>query len=376
MSFDLQLEQRCTHLVVEELLTVDIDQTTVTPLRPISSFDSVKVRLNGSIEVPSDGVHVPAEGVGTRKGPFTITTSNRVFSVSVHGQAVQTATLPLSAHLEAVQVANLLNSQLRDLTFYGDRGSLRFSSNLVGDAATVYVMGTSTLATYVGITANREYRGRKTVPGWTLVNDPNTLLDRPTRLVVFDDPLKGFQDIVEVNYTTVREECRRCGGVGIENDWRYGSDGVAIELRDEALLIQEIQKILYTSRGTNPFHPWYGSNLLTAVGAKNGAASFLQSLIVSDIQQTFNRWQSIKTKQEQNVGQFVSDEEFPFRLTNVGVEQSSSDPTVFFVNIELRNRSLKAVELTRGIRFPYNLLDETQAQGLLRQSLSDFTLVR
>lgn len=375
MSFDLQLEQRCPHLVVEELLTFNADRTTAIPFRPIASYDSVKVRLNGATEVPFDGVHTPAQGGGTREGPFKVTTANRVFSVSVHGGVVQTATLPLSSHMQTSEMARLLNTQLEGVTFYVDRSFLRFQSNLSGDDATIYVLSSSTLAATVGITANREYRGRRTIPGWSLVNDPNTLSDRPIKMVVFDEPLKGFQDIVEVNYTTVQQECRRCGGVGVENDWRYGSDGLAIEVRDEALLLQELQKAIFTQRGSNPFHAWYGSNILSSVGSKNSGSAFLQSIIVSDIQQTFNRWQSIKTKQEQQVGQFVSDEEFPFRLMNVGVEQSE-DPTVIFVNIEIRNRSLKPVNITRGIRFPYNVLNETQAQGLIRQSLSDLTLVK
>lgn len=378
MSYDRHLEQLCTHHVVEELLLVGEDRTTVTPLRPIASHDSVRVRLNGEIEVPFSGVDVAARARGTREGPFAITAANRTMSLSVHGGGVQTAQLPLSAQMPTIQVADLLNRQITGVTFFANRNFLEFQSDLAGEDATVYVLAASTLATAVGIRANREYRGRRTVPGWTLVNDPNTLLDRPTRLVVFDEPLRGYQDFIEVDYTTVRQECRRCGGVGVENDWRYGKDGNVVEVRDEALLIQEMQKIIYTARGSNPFHAWYGSTLLSVVGGKNGVAAPLQSIIVSDIQQTFQRWQSIKTRQEQEVGQFVSDSEFPFRLGQVGVEQSSKDPTVLFVNIEVQNRSFRPIQLTRGIRLPHplNLMDETLAQSLAREGRRDFKLVK
>jgi len=378
VSFDRQLDQVCTHHVVEEVLLINNDRATFTPLRPISSANSVRVRLNGEVEVPSTGVDVGAYAAGVKEGPFAITASNRTFAVSVNGGPVQTAVLPLSSRMPALQIADYLNRALRGVRFTANRNFLSFRSDFAGGDTTVYIMSSSTLAATVGIRSNREYRGRRAIPGWTLVNDPNTLLDRPTRLIVFDEPLKGFNDFIEADYTTVRQECRRCGGANVENDWRYGKDGNVVELRDEALLIQELQKIVYTARGSNPFHPWYGSMLLSVIGSRSGAATPVQSIIVSDIQQVFQRWQSIKTRQEQEVGQFVSDSEFPFRLGQVGIEQSAKDPTVFFVNIEVRNRSFRPVQLTRGIRLPQplNLLDETLAQSLAREGIRDFKLVK
>lgn len=103
----------------------------------------------------------------------------------------------------------------------------------------------------------------------------------------------------------------------------------------------------------------------------------VQNAITSDINTTFQRWQSIKKQQEQNVGQFVSDEEYPFRLNGVVIEQSQEDPTVMFVTINVQNRSLQPIQLTRGLRLPQplDLLGSTQAQGVFRESLRDFTLV-
>ena len=235
----------------------------------------------------------------------------------------------------------------------------------------------STLTTSLGLSVNRIYRGKNTFPGWTLVNDPSTLSDRPRRLVYFDEPLKADSNFIELTYVTVSQECRRCGGLGVENDWRYGSDGHTAEVRNEALLIQELLKITYTNRGSNPFHPWYGTTILERIGSKNASSGVIQNAITSDIYTMFGRWQSIKRQQEEAVGQFLSDEEYPLRLSSVRLEQSQQDPTVLFLNVEVQNRSTKPIVITRGLRLPepLNLLGNTQAQGVYRQSLSNYTLV-
>lgn len=378
MSFDRQIDQLCPHLVVEELLLSQFDGQTFIPLRPISSAGSVLVRVNGEIEAPSSGVHVPAQSGGTKEGPFNLTFGvNSRLVLRINDELPQVVDLPTGSQVPVTQMADTLNSALHGVRFFADRNFLKFRSDLLGADSKIYIDAASTLATTVGIKANRQYQGKQAVPGWTLVNDPNTLLDRPVRMVVFDEPLRGFQDFVEVNYTTVRQECRRCGGLGVENDWRYGLDGSVAEVRNEALLIQELMKVTYSVRGSNPFHPWYGTTIIEQIGQKISTRGIVQNAITSDINTTFNRWQSIKRQQEQTVGQFVSDEEFPFRLVQVTLDQSQQDPTVMFVNIDVQNRSLKPIQLSRGLRLPQplDLMGSTQAQGVFRQSLQDFTLV-
>jgi hypothetical protein len=377
MSYDRQLDQLCPHLVVEELLTFEGDRQTVIPVRPISSLESVKVRLNGAVEVPFDGVLTTAQVRGTKTGPFTITQATNELRVRVHGGAPQVVTLPVGTRIAADKIAYQLNRALPSLYFSVDRGAILVQTQLSGPEASFYILGGSTLCSVLGLPQNRNYRGQQVVPGWTLVNDPNTLLDRPVRMVVFDKPLRGFDDFIEVNYTTIRQECRRCGGLGVENDWRYGQDGNVVEVRDEALLIQEMMKATYTAKGSNPFHPWYGSSILEQVGQKISASGLVQNIIVSDIYRVFQKWQEIKTDQEQKVGQFVSDAEFPFQLLGVNIEQSQQDPTVFYVNVDIRSRSLKPIQLSRGLRVPQptDLLGSTAAQGVFRQSLRSYSQV-
>lgn len=366
MSADRAIDQVCPHEVSEEALYVSADRMTIQPLRPISAAGSVRVRLNNSIQVPSSGVYLPAKTSGTRRGPFTVSPSTNTLRVSVNQGAAQTVVLPTANKMAAPEMAALLNERVDGVVFGVADDRLLLSSRGVGPSASVFLHGDSTAAALFGFTANHEYRGQTSVPGWTLVSDPST----PQRLIVFDQPLRSGSDFVEISYSTIAQECRRCGGTGFEHDWRYDVNGQLVEIRDEGLLIQELQKNFYTVRGTNQFHTWYGTGLLDAIGKKLTTGGFTQNFIVADIQQAFSRWQKIKSQQEEKVQQEVTDREYPLRLLSVSLEQSTQDPTVIFVNLVVQNRSAEPIQLTRGLKVPQTLAQP----GRIRQSLSGFIL--
>ena len=369
MSYDRAIDFECPHIVVDEALFVNGDRQTVRPLRPISSFTSVKVRLNGAIECPSEGVYLPPQTIGTRKGPFNVQQGvNNVFQVSVNNGPVQTATLPSSRLMPTVELTDRLNRQLQGVRFFlSDRGTVGIQSAYEGKAATLFIYSGSSLASTLGMVVNREYRGKDLVSGWTLVTDVNTLADRPTRLVVFDLPLRSTNDYIEVSYATLREECRRCGGSGYEHDWRFNQRGDVEIVQDELLLVQEVQKILYTERGTNPFHNWYGTDSVQSVGQNLVPGGALQNLVVSDIYDAFSQWQSIKQQQENRVGQLVTDQEYPMRLLGVSLTPSQTDLTVVYVSLQVQNRAGTPVTLERGIRVRGDV-------GTIQGSTQNFTL--
>jgi phage baseplate assembly protein W len=369
MSYDRAIDYACPHIVVDEALFVNGDRQTVRPIRPISSFTSVKVRLNGIVECPSEGVYLPPQTIGTRKGPFNIQGGvNNVFQLSVNNEPVQTATLPSSQLMPTVELLDRLNTQLQGAWFFlSDRNTVGVRSAYEGKSATLFVYAGSTLAPTLGMTVNREYRGQDLVSGWTLVTDTNTLADRPTRLVVFDRPLRSTGDYVEISYATLKEECRRCGGSGYEHDWRFNTRGELETVQNEQLLVQEIQKILYTERGSNPFHIWYGTDLIQSVGKNLVPGGALQNLVVSDIYDAFSQWQSIKQQQENRVGQLVTDQEYPMRLLGVALAPSQTDQTVMYVSTRIQNRAGTAITLERGIRTRGDV-------GTIQGSTQNFTL--
>jgi phage baseplate assembly protein W len=376
MSYDRQLDQVCPHLVVEEYLLMRGNLQVAAPLRPISSISSVVVRVNGVTQVPSTGISIPAQSVGSLRAPFTISSGvNNTIKFKVDTGAWQSVTIPGGVRISANQVALQLSTRATGVKFIATGNQVGFQTNLQGPAATIFIDSSSPLATTLGIKTNRQYRGKVVFPGWSLVSNGSTLT--PSKLIVFDSPLRSDLNYLEVSYTTIRNECRRCGGLGVENDWRYGVTGDVTTVQDELLLIQEIQKIIYTVLGTNPFHTWYGTSIIETIGSKITIGGVLQNKITSDIYTAFNRWQGIKKQQEENVPQFVSDEEYPFQLRSVTLEQSQQDPTVIFVTVVVVSRSFKPIEIVRGLKIPQpdNLLGSTQQQAIL-QGLTNYKLVQ
>lgn len=378
MSFDRKIDQVCPHRVVEEALFVETDMQTIRPLRPIASIASTEVRINGVTAVPSYGVQLAASVVGSKTGPYTITAGvNDRLILNVDGGSDQVILAQDGKRIPPKDLIRNLNKSISGGVFETAGDKIRLRSGSVGKQSFLHIKPGSTLTSVLGLVPDRVFRGTKSIPGWSIIKDPNSIPERPVRLVVFDQPLKGFSDYVELNYTTIQQECRRCGGLGIENDWVYGKQGNTIEVRDEALLLQEVLKIMFTLRGSNPFHTWYGTLLSDAIGRKLSAGGLVQNVIVSEVTSAFSRWQSVKKQQEENVNQFVSDREFPFQLLNVTVEQSTQDPTVIFVTSTVQNRSGNPIDISRGIRLPEpsDLLGATAQQGVFRQSLNNFTQI-
>ncbi len=370
MSYDRQIDQVCPHLVVEEALFVGTDRRTIRPMKSVASAASVVLRFNGEIQVPSFGVHLPARATGSKDGPYTILAGvNDRLTIRVDNGELQTVIVPPATTLSAARLVAILNTNLLGVSFSPTGNRVSFRTLSEGSGASLFFDPTSTLVSLLGFPTPREFRGQTTIPGWTLVRDPAAISERPARFIVFDEMLRSFSDFVEVSYTTARPDCRRCGGIGIENDWRYGGTGETVQVRDEALLRQEIQKLFLTARGSNTFHPFYGTTIIEAIGKKLTQGALFQNLLVTDVGQTFKSWQDIKRKQEELVGQIISDEEFPYRLLGVNLLPSDKDPTVIFLKITIQNRSQKAIVLERGLKLPSAFDIASFQQGVIRQSL-------
>ncbi len=329
MSFDLALEQTCTHRITEELRYPQ-GGDVVVPQMPLAS--DVRVRLNGLLDVPSQGVSIPARVLSVT-GPFV----SKGVTLLI---GIQSIPIPRGSY-SADQLLRVLSSVPNATVFFQAKdGRIIIETKEIGPYAKFYLPASSG-AMLLGLKP-RVYHGSTVAPGWSLVGVPGKLDDRPLRQILFDSPLPAETNFIELDYATTLTECLRCGGVGIEDDFSF-SGGKVVTLRDEDLLLQEIRKIILTIRGSNVFHTRYGSKLGTLIGQKN-IPSLVKSQITADIQQTLQMWLRLKTAQEA-AGQLVTDGEMPVRIVDLQVQDSS--PNTIGVDITLESRASTKVSVSR-----------------------------
>jgi len=183
--------------------------------------------------------------------------------------------------------------------------------------------------------------------GYTLVKDI-TKLD--SKKIFFQSPIRSQNDLFELSYTTTPTNCRRCGSLRIENDFYFNTLGRVVRVRDEAKLIQDVQKFIITVRGSNPFHTYIGTSIIQSIGAKLVDASFTQLTITQEIIDILDKLQRLQFQQQRV--QLVTDREFLFRVVLIDVKQSEIDPTVFNIKVIAVNRAGDTAEFEQLIALP------------------------
>ena len=137
MSYDRAINQLCPHLVVDEYLLFGSTRDRVYPMRPISSAGSVKVRLNGLMDVPSYGVATPATSGGSKEGPYNIKYGvNDLLKLRVGAGAWQVCRLPAGAKTSVSQTASILSRITELISLYDDLLILISSKKGVNDLST------------------------------------------------------------------------------------------------------------------------------------------------------------------------------------------------------------------------------------------------
>lgn len=335
MAKDLQLKHKCPHLVVNEWLALEEDQQTLKTVRNPSS-KSIVVRRNG-IEIPKRGLVSKVSFSGRRSQPFTLERSvSDEFKFQTENEVLQTVKLPTGSEVGGSQIASAINEQSSGITASVLNGKIHIESNSGGEDSVIFLMKGSGHPA-LGLPSHRFYQGRIVVPSWTIVRNENEF-DENSKAIRFNSRPQSTDDIFEVSYHTQRKECRRCLGIGIENDLRYDSKGNPHFVEGVDLLVQEVDKIVFTIRGSNTFYSWYGTSLMDLIGQKiTGSGQLVESQLVTEIALTLDRYRDVKIQQSKL--QPVRDQEFLLRVQNIEVQQDDLDPTVFRIKIDLQNRA-------------------------------------
>lgn len=345
MSKDFKLKNKCPHFVMGEWLAPNEDRKTLEPIKNPSS-NQVEVYINGN-QIPKRGLY-SSLSISTRVSqPFEISSNKNKVEFSINGGADQTVDLPTGNNVSADQIADAIEEGSEKLEVESSNGKvvLEVEESVNKVQKSLFLKGGSAHSS-LGLPERRFYKNRKVHPGWGIVRDEDQFgqLDKK---IVFEESLKAIDDVIEVSYYTRQRDCRRCGGLGIEDDIRHDQSGDPVFIRNEGLLLQEVQKIVFTRKGSNVFFKWYGTSLYESIGEKIiEGGSALRSQFLAEISNVLERYRQIKTQQA-NV-QPVTNEEFLLQVDNINIEQGV-DPTVFRIEIDLVNRNNEVKNISKKV---------------------------
>ena len=356
MSTDVQIGHPCPHLVIEEPVALGDDRRSLVPRAPVGNTTLLRVIANNQYYIPPSGLYSQAILTSAASGPYTIegcvseggrTVDNNVITVTSSTET-KTVRLPIGQRVKTDELVRIFRSTFSDIVVDNDGGHLVFLDVAkIGQESRIKVSGRATEA--LGFLNQRSARGAQIYPGWTLEKREDILpMVNRNGMVVTYARYPKFVDTVRLNptfkvtYTSPPERCPRCGGTFIENDWRFDPQGDVILIKDENLLYQAALKILLTKRGSNPFHPAYGSKLTDRIGAK--AVGATATLIREDVVTALQRMQTLQTGQVRS--QEVSFKERLATILAVEVSPHVSDPTVFLVDVVVSNNTGQPVKLS------------------------------
>lgn len=178
--------------------------------------------------------------------------------------------------------------------------------------------------------------------------DPTTVSTKQ-RMIYLNKKWKSPEDYFEVTYYTISTYCPKCAGLNIINDIQYNVKGDYLLIRNENLLLQNLEKFTVTEIQSNPFHTFIGTALVKLLGSRVTDTAYITAKITQQIAGTLD---SLKSLQEQYrlTGRLVTDGELLDIVENIVVRFDASDPTILRADITARAVSGKTVEYSQFLQ--------------------------
>ena len=338
MSQEVRLAHQCPHLVIEESAPLADDEQSLVVMAPVASATAVSVLANDLYKVPSSGLYSQAQIVSGIGGPFRITDCTNSLTVTTNTETV-TVTLP-SRLVQTEAVARLLVGSLHSVAVEAVRGRLILTdTGSVGQSSRILLSGTA--LDVLGFGNQRGARGQMVYPAWVLQTGKTVLGNN--KYPRFVQPIRARDTAWKVTYVTSQSRCPRCQGTGVENDAQFDLTGNTIMITDADLLYQASLKILLTQIQSNPYHPGYGTSLMSRIGTKMVGAVSLQ--LQADVQQALQMFQKLQSDQARG-GQQVSAKERLYRVLSINVKPHPIDTAAFQIDVSVQNASGDPVALS------------------------------
>jgi hypothetical protein len=184
---------------------------------------------------------------------------------------------------------------------------------------------------------------------YTLIYDPLAINVQQPRMIFLNKKWDSLEDYFEVGYNTLSGFCPKCAGLKTIDDISYDVKGELYTIRNEALLLQNLEKFTVTEIRSNPFHTFIGTGLVSMLGTKYSDAAYMSTKITQEITTSLNVLKDLQD-QYQFSGRSMTDGELLDNIDNVRVSIDRNDPTIIRADVTATAKSGKSVDYSQFLR--------------------------
>jgi hypothetical protein len=184
---------------------------------------------------------------------------------------------------------------------------------------------------------------------YTIIEDFKAVDNYLVRMIYLNKPWRDLYDFFEVTYITTLNYCVKCNGSKYLDDITYDVKGSLFTIRDERLLMQNVEKFVITRLNSNPFQTFIGTSIEGLIGTKLSNVNFLITQLKAEVTRGLQKLQDLQNQYRQ-AGRVVTPGEMLQSIDNVTVTQDINDPTIFRIDITVTAESGQTVEFGQFIR--------------------------
>jgi hypothetical protein len=195
------------------------------------------------------------------------------------------------------------------------------------------------------------YASEDIVPNtsYSIVADPLTVDVYRPKMILLNKKWQEIEDYFEVTYVTMVNFCPKCVGRSIIDDISYDVKGDLFAIRNEKLLLQNLEKFTVTEIGSNPFHGYIGTALVTLLGQKISDPNFTANKMIGDINNSLSKFKDMQD-QYRLTGRVVSTGELLEAIESINVTVDPVDPTIMNANITAKAQSGRSIGFTQVLQ--------------------------
>lgn len=167
--------------------------------------------------------------------------------------------------------------------------------------------------------------------GWEILVDETSIAPDRRSKIVFNNQVRLFDALIELEYATSRPFCRKCNGRGVVADFIKSPSGSFKPVKDTRKLVQKVLKFILTSKCV--FYPSYTCRIKDFIGRKFGTAALGVDDISFEITNSLSRLKDVQSAQA--AVQQLSPREILRDLGDISVQRDENDPTVVNTQLEV-----------------------------------------